>query len=117
MTLIEKHQKAIEILLQIEYFENLIQMTNDSLKGIAGEFANLKIKYEHDGVIYNKCIDRIKQRYDKLFCNEKYYLLQKPCDIYYGAYNPVKIFKTEKEAVNHAVENNIINYSIDEVII
>jgi hypothetical protein len=42
------------------------------------------------------------------------YLLQKACDVYYGAYDPVKLFKTEEDAINYAKNNNI-NYQIDKV--
>lgn len=64
-TLIDKHQTCIEILEAIQYFKIRKITTNKSLNGFAGTFPNLRRKYEHTIIIYDMCIERLKQRYVK----------------------------------------------------
>ena len=65
-TLIDKHQTCIEILEAIQYFKIRKITTDKSLNGFAGTFQNLRRKYEHDFIIYDMCIERLKQRYVKI---------------------------------------------------
>lgn len=64
-TLIDKHQTCIEILEAIQYFKIRKITTDKSLNGFAGTFPNLRQKYEHELIIYDMCIERLKQRYVK----------------------------------------------------
>lgn len=64
---IKAHEKAIEILETIAYFERIRKTTEDSLNGFAGSFAGLRVKYKHKLEIYSMCINRLYERYVKLW--------------------------------------------------
>lgn len=64
--LIEKHQLKIEILEAIQHFARMIEHKQESIDGFPGTFINLRMKYLHNIEIYNKCINRLKQRYNEV---------------------------------------------------
>ena len=59
-TLIDKHQTCIEILEAIQYLKNRKIRKQESIDGFAGTFPNLRRKYEHELIIYDMCIERLK---------------------------------------------------------
>jgi hypothetical protein len=62
----KKHQQGIEILEAMETFNRRIKSTQDSLNGFGGQFEWLRKKYTHNIEIYEKCVERLYQRYMKL---------------------------------------------------
>ena len=62
--LIDKHQLCIEILEGVKYFEKAIELKKYSINGFSGTFPELRRKYIHDVDIYERCVKRLKQRYD-----------------------------------------------------
>ena len=67
---IKAHEKAIEILEAIAYFERIRKNTEESLNGFAGTFAELRMEYKHKLEIYSMCINRLYERYVKLWQTE-----------------------------------------------
>ena len=68
-TLIDNHQLCIEILEGISHFQSSIRLKKESLNGFAGTFYELRIKYAHNIDIYNRCINRLNQRYNNILNN------------------------------------------------
>ena len=64
--LIKQHKKKIEILEAIRHFENAIKLKTGSINGYPGTFPELRRKYIHNIEIYNKCIQRLTERYSKV---------------------------------------------------
>jgi hydroxypyruvate isomerase len=66
-SLITKHEQAIAILDAIEHLHSMIKLKKYSISGFSGTFTELRKKYVHNIEIYTMCINRLQQRYDKLF--------------------------------------------------
>ena len=62
--LIDKHQMCIEILEAIMRFEQQKKHKIESIEGFAGTFPDLRKKYVNDIDTINRCIKRLKQRYN-----------------------------------------------------
>lgn len=63
---IDIHEKCIGISKAIEYFQQKIQSKKESIAGFAVfNFPDIKRKWEHDMNIYERCIDRLFERYNK----------------------------------------------------
>ena len=63
---ITQHEKCIEILEAIQHFQAMIQHKNDSINGFGGSFKDLRNKYTDNIDTYNRCINRLTERYNKL---------------------------------------------------
>lgn len=68
-SLIDKHQMCIEILEGISKFEKRKNRRMDSIDGFAGTFPELRRKYENEIATINRCIERLEQRYKRVFKN------------------------------------------------
>ena len=64
--LIKQHEKQIAILEAIRHFEKAIELKTGSLNGYPGTFPELRRKYNRNIEIYNKCIQRLTERYLKV---------------------------------------------------
>lgn len=64
--LLDQHQIAMEILYGIHHFQKSIEIKKESLEGFSGTFPKLVKKYKNDIDTYIRCIDRLKERYNKL---------------------------------------------------
>ena len=72
MTRKEKHYEAIKIIEAIELFELRLNSVKVSLNGYGGQnYGWLKVKYEHQIIIFKMCINRLEQRYSKLITKLK----------------------------------------------
>jgi len=65
MTLIEKHQKLIQIIEAVETFERIKKVINDNITGFPGTFPDLRRKYEHRIMIIDASIARLMSIYAK----------------------------------------------------
>ncbi len=65
-TLIHQHQRAIDMLEEIEHAQKRRQIYVESLQGIAGEFLNLRTKYTHYIEIIDAAIVRLWERYQRI---------------------------------------------------
>jgi hypothetical protein len=65
--IIKSHKQAIEILEAIAYFERIRKNTEESLNGFIGTFSDLRVKYNYKLEIYSMCINRLYERYVKLW--------------------------------------------------
>ena len=63
--IIRIHEKCIEIIEAIGYFESMIKILKCGLKGFPGLFPHLVKKDNHKIEIYEMCIKRLKQRHQK----------------------------------------------------
>lgn len=63
---IKKHQDCIEILEAIQTFEMLIKSGKENIDGFAGTFPEIRRKYIHNIEIYQMCITRLQERYNKI---------------------------------------------------
>ena len=63
---INRQMLGLEVLEGIEYFETRIKLTKESINGFAGTFPELNKKYEHNLIIFDMCIKRLNQRYNKI---------------------------------------------------
>jgi hypothetical protein len=64
--LIARHEKAIQILDYIKAFEVMKKGVQESLNGFPGTLASERPYYIHKMEIYDKCIMRLNERYNKL---------------------------------------------------
>ena len=64
--IIAKHEKAIEILMAIKYFERRIILLNESINGFLGSFPQLRRKYVNDLDTVKRCLARMKYKYSQL---------------------------------------------------
>ena len=64
--LIEKHQKSIEILENIEQYYLRLELETKHISLFQDDFPELTEKSKHNIEIYKKCIERLKERYVKL---------------------------------------------------
>jgi hypothetical protein len=64
--LIAKHEKSIAILEGIQHFKSMIKHYNDSINGFGGLFGDLREKYTDKIDTYNRCIERLYNRYNNL---------------------------------------------------
>ena len=64
--LIEKHNKAIEILEAINGFEKRKELVNDSLNGFPGTFPELAKEYKNRLVVLDMCINRMQEKHIRL---------------------------------------------------
>jgi len=62
---IKKHEICISILQGVSEFEERKKMITESFYGFSSSFPELKEKYLRDIEIHDKCIERLKQRYNK----------------------------------------------------
>ena len=69
-SLIDQHQQLIEIVEAIQHFQMAKRHTIQSIEGFGGTFPRLRKKYIHNIDIYNRCINRLKERYSRI--NQKY---------------------------------------------
>jgi len=68
--LIEKHEKAIKVLGAINHFERTITTIENSKRMFPGFYhAEQLEKWERNIEIDKMCIDRLKQRYNKILNN------------------------------------------------
>jgi hypothetical protein len=65
-SLIKKHERCIEILYAIKYFEERKKNRIESIDGFAGLFPELKQKYINNIDIINRCIKRLIERYNRI---------------------------------------------------
>jgi len=65
-SLIDKHQQCIEIVEAIAHFQMSKRHTIRSIESFGGTFPNLRKKYIHNIDIYNRCINRLKERYNRI---------------------------------------------------
>jgi hypothetical protein len=63
---IKNHETSIELLEAMQHFENLIKHKETAIKMCENSFPRLQYKYIHNIDIYNKCINRLQNRYNKL---------------------------------------------------
>lgn len=61
--LIAKHERCIEILIAIGIWERQRQMTQETNKGISGQFPALVAKNNHRIEIYSRAIARMNKKY------------------------------------------------------
>tara|TARA_R110002020_G_scaffold288718_2_gene504198 strand:+ start:367 stop:582 length:216 start_codon:yes stop_codon:yes gene_type:complete len=61
----EKLECLLEIQEAIESFENRIELTQESIDGCAGQFRELRDKYTDRIDTYERCIDRLNERFSK----------------------------------------------------
>lgn len=64
--LLEQHQRAIETLEAIDYFQMKLEMAKDNIRQINGMFPRLVEKHKHEAEICKMCIDRLWARYWKI---------------------------------------------------
>jgi hypothetical protein len=64
--LITKYEKSIAILEGIQHFKTMIKHTNNSINGFGGSFRDLREKYMDKIDTYNRCIERLYNRYNNL---------------------------------------------------
>ena len=69
-SLIDKHQSLIELAEAIHSFQMSRKLTIQSIEGFGGTFPELRRKYIHNIDIYNRCINRLKERYNRI--NQQY---------------------------------------------
>lgn len=65
--LIERHEECINILDSITHFERLIRVDKDTIDQLPIEFKDVRDKFNHKIDVYQKCIERLEQRYQKAF--------------------------------------------------
>lgn len=65
-SLIEKHQKCIEILEGIMHFEQRKKHRIENIEGFAGTFPELRRKYVNDIDTINRCIKRLEDSYKRV---------------------------------------------------
>ena len=64
---IEAHEKCIEVLEAIDTFENRIELAKWDIEfGFIREFPTLVKEYKHRIEIYQMCITRLQERYNKI---------------------------------------------------
>ena len=68
--LIEKHEKAIEILQGIKGFELRIKLNMNTLNGFPGVFPKIRNRCYHDIEIQKKCIIRLINSYNQIIISE-----------------------------------------------
>ena len=61
----EKLECLLEIQEAVESFERRIECTQESIDGFAGQFKELRDKYTDNIDTYERCIDRLNQRFSK----------------------------------------------------
>jgi len=66
-SLIRKHESCIEILEAVKYFEGSVIRIEMWVNGFASTFPELRRKNLNKIEIYRMCIERLYQRYDKVF--------------------------------------------------
>lgn len=64
--LIEKHEKAIEILEAIEHFKRRKKMSIEMINGFQGTFPRLRAKLVNRVDTINRCIKRLEERYGNI---------------------------------------------------
>lgn len=69
---IERHQMCIQILEAIQHFENVKNHKQESISALGGMLPELRKKYINELDTYNRCIERLNQRY--LTVKLKFYL-------------------------------------------
>ena len=65
--LIERHEECINILDSITHFKRLIEVDKDTIDQLPIEFKDVRDKFNHKIDVYQKCIERLEQRYQKAF--------------------------------------------------
>jgi len=66
---LEKLEKAKEILEAIETFKERKYISIDGINGFVGTFPRLRAEAINRIDTYNKCINRLYERYEKLMAN------------------------------------------------
>lgn len=63
---LEKLEICTKLVEGIKYFEAMCSHTTVSMKGIQGRFPDMMNKLQHRLEVYEKCSERLKERYKKL---------------------------------------------------
>tara|TARA_R110002110_G_scaffold107847_11_gene269758 strand:- start:170 stop:385 length:216 start_codon:yes stop_codon:yes gene_type:complete len=61
----EKLECLLEIQEAIEFFERKIEWAEESIDGFLGQFKELRDRYTDNIDTYERCIDRLNQRFNK----------------------------------------------------
>ena len=61
----EKLECLLEIQEAVEFFERKIESAEESIDGFIGQFKELRDKYTDRIDTYERCIDRLNQRFSK----------------------------------------------------
>lgn len=62
---LDKLETCIKIVESIRFFKRMLESQQESLDGFQGTFPELRRKLIHKVEIYQKCADRLQQRYEK----------------------------------------------------
>jgi hypothetical protein len=65
-TQIKKHERCLELLEAMQTMKNRIEMVQDSLKGFAGTFPQLKRKLENDLDTKRRVIQKLSIKYQTI---------------------------------------------------
>lgn len=69
-TIKQHHQNCIKILEAIDYFKNRIKDQNElCATWSAASFLSIRAQAHHRIEIFNKCIERLEERYNKQLTN------------------------------------------------
>lgn len=62
---LERLDTCIKIVEGISYFKRMLKSQQESIDGFQGTFPELRRKLIHRMEVYQKCVDRLQQRYEK----------------------------------------------------
>lgn len=62
---LDKLETCVKIVEGIRFFKRMIESQQESLDGFQGTFPELRRKLIHRAEIYQKCADRLQERYER----------------------------------------------------